>query len=95
MRNSVLSVFTGIAIGFLGTCFGTILWILALSDFDIPTTLQNAWEQNLLGAILSAGSLPNIASMFLFLRQRKYPQAKGVVIATLVVAAFVIYLKFR
>ena len=87
------SVITGIIIGLIGTSLGTVLWILFLSDTDIPTTLKNAWQQGLLGAILSAGSLINLGSLFLFLKQKKHYEARGVIIATLLVAFFIIYQK--
>ncbi len=89
------NIITGIIIGFLGTVIGTTIWILCLSDFDITTTIKNAWSQNVLGAILAAGSLPNIGAFFLFLKQQKNYHARGVVIATLIVAFFIMYLKLR
>ena len=95
MKNRTPSkgVITGIIIGIIGTCLGTVLWILFFSKTDITTTLKNAWEQGLLGAILSAGSLINLGSLFLFLKQRKHYEARGVIIATLLVAFFIIYQK--
>ena len=95
MKNKTPSqgVITGVIIGLLGTCLGTILWILFFSDSDITTTLKNAWEQGLLGAILSAGSLINLGSLFLFLKQKKHYEARGVIIATLLIAFFIIYQK--
>lgn len=95
MKNKTPSqgVITGIIIGFIGTSLGTVLWILFFSNTDIPTTLKNAWEQGLLGAILSAGSLINLGSLFLFLKQKKHYEARGVIIATLIVAFFIIYQK--
>ena len=92
-RTSTQSVITGIIIGFIGTILGSILWILFFSDFNILNTIKNAWSQGVLGAILSAGSLLNLGSLFLFLKQKKNYEARGVIIATLIVAFFIIYLK--
>lgn len=94
-KTSTQAVITGIIIGFIGTILGTVLWILFFSNFNIQHTIKNAWSQGLLGAILSAGSLLNLGSLFLFLRQKKNYEARGVIIATLVVAFFIIYLKLR
>ena len=95
MKNKTPSqaVITGIIIGIIGTCIGSVLWILFFSDFSITTTLKNAWSQGLLGAILSAGALVNLGSLFLFLKQKKHYEARGVIIATLLVAFFIIYQK--
>ena len=92
-KTSSQAVITGIIIGFIGTTIGTILWIVLFSDFDIRNTIKNACNQCLLGAILSAGSLLNLGSLFLFLKQKKNHEARGVIIATLVVAFLIIYLK--
>lgn len=95
MTNSITikQVFTGIIIGILGTILGSVLWILFFSDTGIENTIKNAWQQGLLGAILAAGSLVNLGSLFLFLKQNKNYQARGVIIATLFVAFFIIYQK--
>ena len=92
-KTPTQAVITGIVIGFIGTTLGTILWIILFSDFNIQNTIKNAWSQGLLGAILSAGSLLNLGSLFLFLKQKKNYEARGVIIATLIVAFFIIYLK--
>jgi len=92
-KTPTSSVVTGIIIGIIGTAIGTVLWILFFSDTTITNTLKNAWQQGLLGAILAAGSLVNLASLFLFLKQNKNYEARGVVIATLLVAFFIIYQK--
>ena len=92
-KTPTQGVLTGIIIGLIGTSIGTVLWILFFSDADISSTLKNAWEQGLLGAILSAGSLLNLGSLFLFLNQKKHYEARGVIIATLLIAFFIIYQK--
>jgi len=92
-KTPAIAVTTGIIIGFIGTTLGSILWILFFSEFSIPDTIKNAWNQGLLGAIISAGSLINLGSLFLFLKQKKNYEARGVIIATLAVAFFIIYLK--
>lgn len=92
-KTPAQGVITGIIIGIMGTCLGTVLWILFFSDSDITTTIKNAWQEGLLGAILSAGSLVNLGSLFLFLKQKKHYEARGVIIATLLVAFFIIYQK--
>ena len=96
MKNNyiVKSVVTGLIVGFIATTVGSILWILAFSDMDVETTIKTAFEENVIGAIVAAGALLNIAAFFLFLKQRKNYEARGVLIATFVIAIFVIYMKF-
>ncbi len=87
------SVITGIIVGFIATAIGSILWIIGFSDMDIKTTIDAAFKENVIGAILAAGALLNIPAFFLFLKQHKNYQARGVMIATLIIAMFIIYKK--
>lgn len=93
VKTPANAVIIGIIIGIIGTSIGTILWIVFLSETDIPTTLKNAYHQKLLAPILSAGALVNLGALFLFLKQNKTYQARGVIIATLMVALFVVVRK--
>lgn len=94
-KKTINAVITGIIIGLIGTTVGTILWIVCLSDANIPDTIKNAYQQKLLAPIVSAGALVNLASLFLFLKQKKNNEARGVIIATLLVAVFVVIQKLR
>lgn len=93
-RSVTKAVLTGVIMGFIATIVGSILWILAFSDMDVETTIKTAFEENVIGAIVAAGALLNIAAFFVFLKQRKNYEARGVLIATFVVAIFVVYMKF-
>ncbi len=88
------SVMVGVVVGLIATAIGASVWILALSETDYSSTIKNAYQQRHLGAIMAAGALVNIACFFLFLKQQKVYQARGVMIATLMVAVFVIIQKF-
>ncbi len=84
----------GIIVGIIATAIGASIWILALSQTDFISTIENAYQQKHLGAILAAGALLNIACFFLFLKQQKIYQARGVIIATLLIAIFILIQKF-
>ncbi len=92
-KHIIKPVITGILVGFIATAVGSILWILGFSDMDIKTTIEAAFKENVIGAILAAGALLNIPAFFLFLKQHKNYQARGVMIATLTIAMFIIYKK--
>lgn len=87
-------IITGVLVGFIATSVGALIWILFLSPADIETTIKIAYTEKHLGAIVAAGALLNLPALFLFIKQRKYFQARGVIIATFIVAVFVLIQKF-
>lgn len=87
-------VLRGGMVGIIATVLGTVLWILGLSDTDLVSTLKNAYHQKQLGIIMSAGALLNIGTFFLFMKQRKIYEARGVIITVLLVAIFGMIQKF-
>jgi len=96
MNQSIIikNVITGFLVGLIATAVGGTVWILALSDTDILSTIKNAYAQKQLGAILAAGALLNILAFFLFIKQKKDYQARGVMIAVFLVAIFGMLQKF-
>ncbi|WP_010520372.1 hypothetical protein [Aquimarina agarivorans] len=92
-KYTIKPVLIGVIVGFIATAVGSVLWIVGFSNMSIKTTIEAAFEENLIGAILAAGALLNIPAFFLFLKQHKNYQARGVIIATLIVAMFIVYKK--
>ncbi len=92
-NNKIKLIITGFVIGVIATVIGSLLWILGFSDYGIATTIDLAVKEELLSPILSAGALLNLVAFFIFLKQKKIYQARGVMIATLLVAIYVLYQK--
>jgi len=90
----VKKVITGVLVGLIATALGGAIWILALSDTDLISTIKNAYGQQKLGTILAAGALLNIGAFFLFIKQNKTYEARGVMVATLLIAVFGMIQKF-
>jgi len=96
MNQSIIikRVIKGFLVGLIATALGGALWILALSDTDLISTIRNAYQQRQLGAILAAGALLNIIAFFLFIKQKKDYEARGLMIAVFLVAIFGMIQKF-
>lgn len=87
-------VIRGVLVGVIATVLGTVIWIVTLSETNLISTVKNAYELKQLGIILSAGALLNIVTFFLFMKQRKIYEARGVIITVLLVAIFGMIQKF-
>lgn len=94
-QSSVIkNVITGFLVGLIATGVGSAIWILIYSDTDILNTIKNAYELKKLGAILAAGALLNIIAFFIFIKQNKVYEARGLMIATFLIAVFGMLQKF-
>ena len=83
----------GIGIGFLANSLGILLYILLFSPLKITTTLQAAYSNGYLGAIIGLGAILNLLAFFAFIKFKKDPEAKGVLIATITAALSILILK--
>lgn len=96
MKSNILkSIVIGLIVGLIATALGSILWIIGFSDHSISETIDLAIREQLIAPILSAGALLNLVIFFIFLKQNKPYQARGVLLATFLVAIFVLVQKFR
>lgn len=83
----------GIVIGFLANSLGIMLYILVFSPLKITTTLQAAYSNGYLGAIIGLGAILNLLAFFAFIKLKKDLEAKGVLVATFAAALSILILK--
>lgn len=94
MKNKALKpILIGTIVGAVATALGSILWIIGFSDYGISETIDLAIKEGLIAPILSAGALLNLIAFFLFIKQNKPYQARGVLLTTFLVAIFVLIQK--
>lgn len=91
--NTKKEVIIGFAVGLIANAIGTLLYILLFSDLDITETFEAAYAQGYLGSLLALGAILNLVAFFIFLRLRRDQRAKGVLIATLLIALIILYYK--
>ena len=88
-------VIIGIVIGFIASAIGLTLSLLFFGTGDsIANSLDIAIAQDVLTKLVSIGALLNLAAFFLFLNTNKESRAKGVLIATIVVALITLIIRF-
>ena len=83
----------GFVVGIIANSIGTLLYILLFSDLGIVATFEAAIEQGHVGSLLALGAILNLAAFFGFLRIGRDQRAKGVLIATLLTALFILFYK--
>ena len=90
-------VFTGFIIGIIFTLFGVAIAVFIFSVYkklSFSSTFDIINEQHRLWALLALGAIPSQIAFFIFLNKKKDYRARGVVLATFIIAFTVYYLYF-
>ena len=85
---------TGFLIGLVANVAGCYLYIYFFSEYSFEETLELAQQEGVLGNIIALGALLNLAVFFIFLKKKRYYRARGVLLATLAAAIFILITKF-
>jgi len=91
--NRKKEIIIGFAVGIIANTIGTLLYVLLFSDYSIVETFKAAVEQGHIGSILALGAILNLIAFFGFLKIRRDARARGVLIATLLIAMIILYYK--
>jgi hypothetical protein len=87
-----------IAIGFFVALFATFgglfIYIEYFSQYEFYETLDFIKEGNLLGKVITLAAIPNLFVFFVFIKKRQDYRARGVLLATILLALFTLVLKF-
>lgn len=91
MKKEIL---IGIITGVIANTLGVILYILAFSDKGIDATLQQSLSDGFFGKIVTLGAVLNLVAFFLYIKKKQDYRARGVLLATVIIAIFVMIRKF-
>lgn len=88
-------VLIGFGVGVIATIFGLVfaIQIFGSSD-DWGLVIEQSVRQGFFTKLMSIGALLNLGAFFVFIRKRQDNRAKGVLIATLMVLALTLIIKF-
>jgi hypothetical protein len=80
-------VIIGILVGILANAIGLIAaaTLLGKGD-DFTTVIQAAANEDFLGKLISLGAILNLIAFFIFIKKRQDYKARGVLIATVLIA---------
>lgn len=93
-KNIKKEVIIGVLIGFLATAIGFYLYTQFFFNYKFDVMVKLIKEEHLLGSILGYSVLPNLLAFFVFIKKRQDYRARGVLIATFIIAIVILVSKF-
>ncbi len=87
-------ILIGFTIAVIATVFGFYLYIEFVSSYGFGETLKIMDEQGLYGKVLGLAAIPNLFVFFIFLKKKQDYRAKGVLLASFLVAFFILLAQF-
>ena len=94
MNHSQKNQLIGFIIGILANAIGILAYILIFSKNSIGVTLQDAYYRGYLGKLIMLGALLDLAVFFFFINRYENERARGVLIASCVLAFIILLLQF-
>ena len=87
-------ILIGVLVALFATFFAVIIYLEYFFKFNFEDTLQMVKERNLYGKVLSLAAIPNLIIFFVFIKKKQDMRAKGVLMATFLIACTTLILKF-
>ncbi len=87
-------VLIGFLIGVLATTIGFYFYTQVFNNFSMKFVKRLIFEDKLLGLILIYSVSPNLLTFFVFTKRKEDYKAKGVLMATIIVALIILISKF-
>tara|TARA_B100000809_G_scaffold90843_1_gene89379 strand:- start:3827 stop:4111 length:285 start_codon:yes stop_codon:yes gene_type:complete len=86
-------IIIGLITGFIANISGLVLAILFLNDNpSIIEIVVKSFEERLLSKLISLGAIMNLFVFFVYIKKRQENRAKGVLMATIIIAIITIIL---
>ncbi|MEZ4792744.1 MAG: hypothetical protein R2783_04555 [Gelidibacter sp.] len=88
-------VFIGFAVGLIANAIGLVIAIFIFgSGESIETTIDHSIAQGFFTKLVSMGAIMNLIAFFLFLKMKRDYRARGVILATVLVAILTFLVNF-
>ena len=92
-RLNKKEVFLGLLSGFLSNLLGVIITVIILfQNFDIFKIINDSISENFITKLISLGAIVNLIVFFIFLKYNYEERARGVLVATFIIAILTVYL---
>ena len=88
-------VFIGIIVGLIANAIGLFLAATLLGNGDsFEQVIRAAQREGFIGKLISLGAVLNLIAFFIFIKKKQDYRARGVLLATILVAIFTFIIKF-
>jgi len=87
-------VIIGLVVGILANFLGVFLYLTFFSEEGFMESLKIAKANDFLGKIISIGAILNLGAFFIFIRKKQDYRARGVLLATVLIALGTFLIKF-
>ncbi len=84
--------FIGFVIGLLLAFLGAFLFVYLFTNVNLFTNYEFVKSQGILGKIITLGAILNIIAFFALLKFKKDFMARGVVLATILLAIYTLFI---
>lgn len=92
--NKSKEIIIGFCVAVFATLAGMYLYVELFSKYDFVTTFEMVEDGDLYGQIITLGAVANIFVFFIYLKKNQEARAKGVLLATIVIALLTLLSKF-
>ena len=93
MGSVVKELFIGVFFSVIATLSGAFIYIEFFSNYEFQETLRVMKEQELYGKVLTLAAIPNLFVFFIFIKKKQDYRARGVLLATILIAFTTFVLK--
>ncbi len=88
-------VLIGLVVGIIANAIGVYLATMVLGNHDgFMIALKNASAEGFLGKLVSLGAILNLVAFFVFIKKKQDYRARGVLLATVIIAVSTFLFKF-
>jgi hypothetical protein len=88
------NILIGVLVSLFATFGGIFLYLEYFSRFGFYETIDLINEGKLYGKVLSLAAIPNLFVFFIYIKKKQDNRAKGVLLATILIAFITLVLKF-
>lgn len=81
----------GFFIGLAAAALGSYVFIVLLTDFTFVSGIQILKAEGKLGKLITLGAIFNLFIFFLLLKYKKDLMARGVILATIILTVYTLY----
>lgn len=87
-----IDLLIGFLIGIVTTLIGTILFLLLFTEFHSLSDVTILRQEGILGKVVTLGAILNIFVFFILLKNNKELMARGIILATIILALLTVIL---